>query len=101
MTLPPQDAAWFYEAQEGAPARFQRLMEGVTAMRTSRPQLKQSGSTLRIEMNLAKTPDETARFRAVRDWLSKLTTDPAVAAERNPSVAALPDPDGEPSSWRR
>lgn len=74
LVLPPQDATWFYEEQDGTPARFQQLMERVTSMRSSRPQLKQTGATLRLEMKLPPAADDEARFRSVRDWLTRLTT---------------------------
>ncbi|MCU0453475.1 MAG: transcription-repair coupling factor [Bacteroidetes bacterium] len=76
LTLPPQEAAWFYGEQDGSPSRFQRLMETVSAIRTGRPHLRQTGSTLRIELKLASEPDDEARFRSVRDWLTKLSTEP-------------------------
>jgi hypothetical protein len=96
-----QDAAGFYDEQEGTPARFQRLMERVTAMRTSKPQLKQTGSTLRLELRLAATPDDASRFHSVRDWLAKLTTEPGGAVGTGRTAEAPTDPEEDPTAWRR
>jgi transcription-repair coupling factor (superfamily II helicase) len=93
LILPPQDAAWFYEEQDGAPARFQQLMERVTSMRSSRPQLKQTGSTLRLELKLSPSSDDDGRFRSVREWLAKLTT--GSSAPTGESAAADPFVDPE------
>lgn len=85
LVLPPQDAAWFYEEQDGTPARFQQLMERVTSMRSSRPQLKQTGSTLRLELKLPPAADDDTRFRSVREWLVRLTTQTSDDSERDAS----------------
>jgi hypothetical protein len=51
-------------------------MEIVSAIHIGRPHLRQTGPTLRIELKLASAPDDEARFRSVRDWLTKLSTEP-------------------------
>ncbi len=72
LTLPPQDAVWFYEEQDGTKARFQQMMETVSAVRSSRPELRQEGTTLRLVWKLPPVADEADRYRLVRDWLGRL-----------------------------
>lgn len=87
LVLPPKEAGWFYEEQDGTPARFQQLMERVTSMRHSGPPLRQSGATLWLEVKLRPSVDEASRFGQVRAWLS--TLEAGISSERTGIAGGL------------